>query len=110
DKVRLQAVLAFISDLLKNFGYSDKGFSIQVLPTGLRSLLDLPVPDIQGGTFGIANLHLGFVFELQAVPFKLITHLSVGSKQTPFTLTVFILGGAGWVDFHANYTPASGEL
>jgi hypothetical protein len=108
DKVKLQSVLSFLADLLSSFGYSDRGFSVRLLPTGVQAVLDLPLPDVQAGAFGIANLHLGFLFELSIAPdFTLAAHLFVGSRTSPFTLTVFILGGAGWLDFAVAYTPAT---
>lgn len=110
DRVRLQAVLAFLSDLISGIGYSDSGFSVKLLPTGVESVLDLPLPDVQAGTFGLANLHLGFAFRLafEGGAFVVGTKFFIGSKRAPFTITVFILGGAGWIDVGFRYFPATG--
>ena len=106
DRVRLQQVLAFLADILARFGYSDKGFSVAITPAGIRSILDLPLPDVQSGAFGIANLNLGFSFGLSILGgFKITTGLSVGRRTAPFTLTIFILGGAGWFELEVSYTP-----
>lgn len=111
DRVRLQAVLSFLTELLSQLGYSDSGFSIRILPTGVQSILDLPLPDVQAGTFGLANLHLGCVFDLLILPeFALAARIYLGSKKAPFTLTVFILGGAGWIDVYVKYTPTTGAI
>jgi len=111
DRVKLQQVLAFLADLMSSFGYSDKGFSVAIGPEGVRAVLDLPLPDIQSGAFGIANLRLGFMFALNiAGPFQIVTQLSVAKKTAPFTLTIFILGGAGWLEMGVRYTPSSGTF
>lgn len=116
DRIKLQAVLQFVSELMESFGYSESGFSIRILPTGVRSTLNLPLPDIQGGTFGLANLVLGSEFALELVSngsgqdFVISTRFFVGKKSAPFTITVFILGGAGWVDARLRYVPARNEF
>ena len=112
DRVRLQAVLAFLSDLISGLGYKDSGFSVRPLLTGVESVLDLPLPDVQAGTFGLANLRLGFTFSLSADKgqFAIGTKFFVGSRRAPFTITVFILGGAGWVDVGFRYLPSTGTF
>ena len=112
DRVRLQAVLAFLSDLISSMGYSDSGFSVRPLPTGVEAILDLPLPDVQAGTFGLANLHLGFTFRLafEDGTFAIGTKFFLGTKRAPFTITVFILGGAGWVDVAFRYLPSTGRF
>ena len=59
--------MQWLSDLVSKFNYADKGFSFKVTTDGLQVVLDLPLPDVQGGAFGLANLRLGFFFELSAV-------------------------------------------
>jgi len=110
DRVRLQQVLAFLADLMSKFGFSDKGFSVVISPTGVRSVLDLPLPDVQAGAFGVANLRLGFSLGLRIPDFTIDTTLSVGSRKAPFTLVVFILGGAGWLELGVSYTPSTGRF
>lgn len=107
DRVRLKQVLAFLSDLMSKFGYSGKGFSFSITDKGIRTTLDLPLPDVQSGAFGIANLTFGFRFELAFFgrDFTISTGLAVGGKVKPFTLTVFILGGAGYFELDVSYTP-----
>jgi hypothetical protein len=111
DRIRLQAVLSFLTEILEQLGYSDSGFSVKILPTGIQSILDLPLPDVQAGTFGLANLHLGCIFELEMAPeFQLGARIYLGSKKAPFTITVFILGGAGWLDVGVKYAPTTGAI
>lgn len=111
DRIKLQQVLAFLADLLSTFDYGDKGFSVAVTPSGIRTVLDLPLPDVQAGAFGLANLRLGFLFALEIVPdFRITAQLSVARKEAPFTLTIFILGGSGYLDFGITYVPGTGEF
>lgn len=110
-KVRLKPPLDFLSDLLEPFGGSKNGFHVAVTPSGVQTSLFLPVPNIQAGSFGIANLVLGFTFGLDILPkFRLRSALSIGRPDHPFTFTVFILGGAGYFSYGLSYTPATGEL
>jgi len=109
--VQLGAPLDFLSDILAPFGGSDSGFHLAVTPTGIQTTLFLPVPDVQAGTFGIANLVFGFLFGLDIIPkFRVRTALMVGKPEWPFTLSVFILGGAGYLSTALTYTPADKDL
>lgn len=108
--IKLKQVLQFISDFLQKLSYSDSGFTIRILPTGVESALSLPVPDMQGAAFGIANLHVGFRLALDfgGGDFMISTGLFAGRKTAPFTITIFILGGAGWLETDLIYIPATG--
>lgn len=114
--VELPGVLAFVSELLSSFAGPDTGFSVGLLPTGVKAQLILPVPDIQGGTSGISNLTLGMVLMVQfADPnfgdaFTISLSFQLARKEAPFTITVFILGGGGYVDLTTTYAPAKQRL
>lgn len=119
--VDLQGALKFISDLMSSLGLSGKGFSVHLvqrngLPVGVTSVLDLPLPDLSFGVFGISNLRLSGTFDLLAqigaggLDFSLATSLAIGRKTQPFTLTIFILGGGGWLETSATYHPLSGSI
>lgn len=106
--VELNGALQFLTDLIAATGTRDSGFSIEVtpVPPRIRSVLNLPLPDIQIGAFGISNLRLGCGFGLELENFKdfvITVDLNVGRKTAPFALTVFILGGGGWLDTHTRY-------
>jgi hypothetical protein len=112
DKVRLQQALEFLSDLMSDLSSSDGGFSFALTAGGIRATLSLPLPDIESGAFGISNLNLGFFFELAFMSgdFSISTGLNVATKTAPFGLTVFILGGAGYLETDVTYTPRTGAL
>lgn len=110
-QVKLQPPLDFLSRLFEPFNNGNKGFSIAISPQGVRVLLMLPLPDMQGGTFGVAHLSLGFLFELLILPkFMIRTGLMLSRREKPFTLTVFVLGGAGSLLFGVTYVPDTGEF
>jgi hypothetical protein len=112
ENIRLKQVLQFISDFLQRLTASDSGFSIRILPDGVESSLSLPVPDMQGAAFGIANLHVGFTLALyfRNGQFLFSTGLFAGRKSAPFTITIFILGGAGWLETDLSYYPSTGTF
>ena len=98
----------------------DSGLTLGLLPEGgVQAVLNLPLPDIQGATFGIANLKLGALLALRihdqlldstTSPFSIALGFSLGRCETPFTLTIFVLGGAGAIDVQARYAPSSQQL
>jgi hypothetical protein len=66
---------------------------------------------VQFGAFGIANLRLSSTFVLRVDGgFRMDLSLAVGRKSAPFTLTVFILGGGGWLEATASYVPSTGRV
>jgi hypothetical protein len=108
-QVQMQPPLDFLARLLEPFQSSKDGFKVAVTAEGVRTSLVLPIPNIQGGSFGIANLTLGFLFEVLILPeFTIRTALQLGKPERPFTITIFILGGAGSVQLAVSYVPKTG--
>jgi hypothetical protein len=112
DRVRLREELAFVSRLLAAAGIGEEGPAITVDASGVSAVLDLPLPDVQAGSFGIANLHLRLLFGLGLTDglFSLRAAVALGRPTAPFTLTIFVLGGAGYIDVAFKYTPATGAF
>ena len=120
DKVEMAGALQFLSDMFKGLTSPDSGLTLGLLPEGgVQAVLNLPLPDIQGATFGIANLKLGALLALRihdqlldsaTSPFSIALGFSLGRRETPFTLTIFVLGGAGAIDVQARYAPGSQQL
>ena len=109
--VQLPGVLALVSDLLNSFTGKDSGLSFGMLPDGFQSVISLPVPDIQGLTSGFSNLRLGATFAIQyGNDFTMSVGFTLARKEAPFSLTVFILGGGGYMDARATYTPATKKI
>lgn len=109
--VELPDILSFVSEFLKSFSSPDSGFSVGLTPKGVQALLNLPIPDIQAGAFGISNLVLGMAFGLDFTSgFKIYLSFSLGRKEAPFALVIFILGGGGYIEQVTAYTPATGAI
>ena len=110
DKVKLQGILDFLAEIISDF-FSGDGFTTTVTGAGVQTLLDLPLPDIQSGTFGIANLRLLARFGIAFPPkFQIQFGLGLATLEQPFTLTVFILGGAGYLALTATYSPDTNSI
>lgn len=87
---------------------------VREIPAGVKATLDLPPISIGGGTTAISNLCFGGSFQLLALDpelrFKFLVGLGfyLGKKDAPFTVTVFILGGGGYIDCALTYAPKEG--
>jgi hypothetical protein len=105
--VRLSAVLQFLADIVNSFSFGDSGFYLHMVPVPLsvQCVLDLPLPDMSAGAFGIQNLHFGALFEIGVDDngFYLGVGANLARQTAPFILTVFILGGAGWMEAYLRY-------
>jgi hypothetical protein len=116
ERVQLASAVQFLDRFVKSLGEDAGGLRLSTLtegglPVGVEALLDLVFPPMTYGTFGISGLRLTTGLQLRAYPdFELRTVFRLGSPVEPFTLTVFILGGAGWVDAAARYVPRRREL
>jgi hypothetical protein len=85
------------------------------LPIGVESRLDLSFPDTQTVTSGYANLNLGVAFGVvvdttEGFDFRLRVGFNLASKEKPFTIVLFILGGAGYVSTLIDYSPGKRDL
>jgi hypothetical protein len=110
DRVELADALQFLTDLVEASG-EDGGLAIEPLmrggvPTGIAATLDMTLPDIQTGVFGISDLSLHILFGVAAIPqFELLGELGVGARLAPFTLNVWILNGGGYVLQRLSFLP-----
>jgi hypothetical protein len=116
SRMQLNGILTFVSDLLKKFGGNDSGLSFGLLPDGgIQCVLKLPLPPVQFGAFGISNLNLGAVLALRLNDplmdgFSIELGFNLGRKLAPFSLTVFLLGGGGYLEVSTRYAPGNGRL
>jgi hypothetical protein len=116
SKIRMDGVLSMLSDVMKSVSDPKSGFVVQLkkengLPIGVEAILNLPLPNLTFGVCSLTNLRFGASIELVAAPeFAIGLRVHVAEKTTPFTLTVFILGGGGWFDARGRYLPLSNRL
>jgi hypothetical protein len=110
DRVELAEALRFITDLMRATGQKG-GVRIEPLmrggvPSGVAATLDMVLPPIQTGAFGVSDLSLHILFGIAAFPrFEILSELAVGSRLTPFSLNVWILNGGGYVIQQLTYVP-----
>lgn len=87
---------------------------VREIPAGVRAQLNIPPVSVGGGTTAITNLSFGGHFELLALDpqlrFKFLLGLGfyLGKKEAPFNVTIFILGGGGYVDCALTFAPKEG--
>lgn len=112
DKVELTEALRFITDLMAATG--QKGgvkvgpFLRGGVPSGVAATLDMVLPSIQSGAFGISNLSLHVLFGIVAIPrFEILSELSVGSRLSPFALNVWLLNGGGYLTQRLSFLPTA---
>jgi hypothetical protein len=112
DRVTLAPALQFLTELVQATG---KQGDIVVgpllrgsIPAGVAATLDMDLPDIQSGVFGISDLSLNVMFGVAAIPqFELLTALSIGSRMAPFTLNVWVLNGGGFITQTLSFLPVA---
>lgn len=129
-RMEMPGLLKMITDATKTMSESGAGqsgpdgeqqqaFKITVLkvkeiPAGVLATLDIPPISVGGGTTAITNLCFGGFFMLSVLSddmkfrFLLGVGFYAGKKDLPFNLTIFILGGGGFVDCSLYFEPQSG--
>jgi hypothetical protein len=109
--VQLAQALQFVNALLTSI--SPGGVTTRFDGDGVVSTLDLPIPDTQLGAFGFSGLRLGASLALRFggdSGFNIGVSASLARRDAPFTLTIFILGGAGYLELGSRYYPATGKV
>jgi len=112
DRIELAEALKFITDLMGATGQKG-GLRIEPfvrggVPSGVAATLDMTLPPIQTGAFGISDLSLHVMFGLAALPsFEIVSEMSIGMRTAPFTLNVWILNGGGYLMQRLSYLPTA---
>ena len=110
DKVQLAAALEFLTNFLTAAGQADGLVIAPIMrgsiPVGVAANLDIALPNLTLGVFSITDLSLHVSFGIAALPeFEIVTELSVAQRMAPFTLSVWILNGGGYVTQRLTYRP-----
>lgn len=111
--VQMTPALDFINSLLTSL--SPGGLTIRFDGSGVVSTLDLPIPDTQIGAFGFSGLRLGASLALRyggsgSGGFNIGVTASLGRRDAPFNLSIFILGGGGYLELGSRYYPSTGQV
>jgi hypothetical protein len=110
-RVKLAPAMEFINDLLTSM--SPGGLTTRFEGTGVVSSLDMPIPDTQVGAFGFSGLRLGAALALRfggKEGFSIGVSAFLGRLDAPFNLTIFILGGGGYLELGSRYFPSTGRV
>jgi len=116
--IQLSPELSFLDTFLSAYPSGGSKSPVRVgviqdglIPSGVECVIDLAIPPMQYGTFGVTGLRFIGGMQIRAYPdFSITVHAALGAVTTPFTITVFILGGTGWVQTWGRYTPRTNEL
>ena len=108
--IKLSPQLQFITTLLESIGKSIPPGVEPVLrdgiPAGILCRLTMDLPPLNSGVFGITDLTLGTSFGIIAYPeFEISTTLDIGARESPFTLSVWLLNGGGYISMKLRYLP-----
>ena len=105
--IRLAPAMDFLSSLLSNVPSTGSGFSVKFQPpAAVEARLDLALPDLNFGTFGVSNLRLAAGLGLDALDdFKIALTFAIGRRDAPFNVTIFVLGGSGFIETRVLYVP-----
>ncbi len=112
DRIELAAPLEFITNFLAASG-KGSGLVIEPLmrggvPSGVAATYNMALPDLTLGVFAISNLSLRLTFGIAAVPeFEIISELSIAQRTAPFTLSVWILNGGGYITQRLSFLPTA---
>ncbi|HEY0928502.1 MAG TPA: hypothetical protein VGE27_01180, partial [Gemmatimonas sp.] len=91
--------LNFINKLreyIPSDGFSDPS-GITVTPSGIAAAYALTVPRVQVGAFALSGVSIGAGFQLPFDTEPMTAAFSFGRREDPFSLTVSLLGGGGFL-------------
>ena len=90
--------LTFVQELAKLLPGNDVGFSIKLTDEGVEAGTSLPIPTINIGYIAISHLKFGMAVTLPFDGSPLRVRWSFSTKDDPFTLTICLFGGGGWLE------------
>lgn len=107
DPVMMVGKLKLLAVLQKRVGLGGLGPQIEANPAGIIARYAVPVPDVSAFSFVMSNLTFSAALR---VPFNgdpVAFALGFASREKPFTLTVLMFGGGGYVDLEVVHTGLS---
>ncbi len=104
--MHFHGALGFV-EVLRQFipmdGFSDPP-ALDVTTSGITASFALPLPSISVGMFSLENLSFNAGFQIPFIGKSLAVDFSFCTRESPFVLTVSMLGGGGFVGL--TITPA----
>ncbi|QQN65261.1 hypothetical protein JIR23_05530 [Bradyrhizobium diazoefficiens] len=113
--IRLNPSFKFIQDFLGTL-FPDKVGGLQLIklngiPVGVQHDFALPPISLNFGTSGVSNISIENHFKLLAFPdFMLANRFNLSTIERPFIFSIFVIGGAGYIQIDAEYRPFDKEL
>ncbi len=96
--------LGFIDTLRRMIpfdGFADPPY-VDVSPEGVTAGFDLALPNVSVGVFSLENISLGADARVPFLGDAVTVGFNFCSKESPFRLTVMMIGGGGWVALRAS--------
>lgn len=96
--------LAFIDTLRRMIpfdGFADPPY-VDVAPEGVTAGFDLALPNVSVGVFSLENIALGADARIPFLGDAVTVGFGFCSKESPFRMTVMMIGGGGWVALRAS--------
>lgn len=96
--------LAFIDTLRRMIpfdGFADPPY-VDVSPEGVTAGFDLALPNVSVGVFSLENISLGADARVPFLGDAVTVGFFFCTKESPFRLTVMMIGGGGWVGLRAS--------
>jgi hypothetical protein len=97
--IEFGGVLSFIErikDIIPLDGFSDPP-NLEVSLQGIRANFSLPLPSVAVGIFALDNISISAGFHVPFLGDSITVSFGFCSRENPFTLTVSMLGGGGFV-------------
>ncbi|MCW3038456.1 MAG: hypothetical protein JWM31_361 [Solirubrobacterales bacterium] len=102
--IEFLGILTFIETLRRMIpfdGFADPPF-VDVAPDGVTAGFDLALPNVSIGVFSLENIALAADARLPFLGDATTVGFAFCSKESPFRLTVMMVGGGGWVALRAS--------
>ncbi|MBR0820239.1 hypothetical protein [Bradyrhizobium liaoningense] len=96
--MRLVNELKLLEALKKALSFSDLGPAIEPGPDGIVARYMLPLPNVSAFSFVMSNLSFSVALHVPFGGEPVSLALGFASRAKPFTLTVLMFGGGGYVD------------
>lgn len=113
--IRLNPTFQFIQDFLSTI-FPDEVGGLQVIkqdgmPIGVEHEFVMPNLSLNFATSGVSNISLENRFKLLAFPdFIIANRFNLSTVERPFIFSIFIIGGAGYIQIESEYRPFNNEL
>ncbi len=113
--IRLNPSFQFIQDFLSSLFPDDIG-GLEIIkqngiPVGVQHQFAIPPISLNFGTSGVSNISISNHFKLLAFPdFMLANRFNLSTMERPFIFSIFVIGGAGYIQIDAEYRPFDSEL